>query len=658
MTLFTLLSCRRNVGVLIYAVITMGLIHYTVPYSGGFSLLMQVVSSYDAMNYQHIIVDLTYLPRLSIAVVSGFGLAVAGAMMQYVLKNPIASPTTLGVAAGSEMGMIVGILFLPAVLPFGGVLPAFFGGVVATILVFLLSAKKGFAPLQMILAGMVVSLFVGSINTMLVLLHQDVLGSTFIWGAGALNQNGWDSTLFILPVVIVATLLLLILQRPLSALQFGDDVAASLGVNIKRLKILCLSLSILITSVIVSEVGVIGFIGVVAPAIARMLGARRLASQLIGSGVLGSMILLFTDLVVQPFSGSGRDLLPTGAMTALIGAPFLLWLLQQRAMQSEFTMSAPPIVAFKSSSFARCAGLLSVSILIVFVIATLIGQGHNGWGITWDLSVIELRFPRVLVALLAGIGLAIAGVLIQRTSNNDMASPEVLGISSGAALMLVVATMAGLSIGRLEQIVLGSLGAFLVAVVIWLLGRRHQFAPTQILLTGIALSSGLDACLRIALSSGQEEAVGLLTWLSGSTYLVNTGDVMLMLVGVGTLGGVSLLLHRWANIIELGDVSANSIGVDVKKVRLVLLACVALLTTLCTVIIGPLSFVGLLAPHMARSLSQYRAAPQMVVAGLLGGIVMVLADWIGRSLWYPWQFPAGLLASIIGGVYFLYLMRR
>lgn len=190
------------------------------------------------------------------------------------------------------------------------------------------------------------------------------------------------------------------------------------------------------------------------------------------------------------------------------------------------------------------------------------------------------------------------------------------------------------------------------------MGRKHNFAPTQTLLTGIALSAGLDALLRITMSSGNENATALLTWLSGSTYLVATQDVVLLAVGVTIVGAISLSLHRWIELINLGEVTTSSLGMNTTTVRLALLLLVAALTTLCTIVIGPLSFIGLLAPHMARSLHQYRAIPQMLTAALLGAIIMVAADWIGRTLWFPWQFPAGLLASLLGGGYFLYLMRK
>ncbi|NOJ21232.1 Fe(3+)-hydroxamate ABC transporter permease FhuB [Vibrio coralliilyticus] len=634
------------------------LVQITAPYSQGWPLLWDTVFHYDAANYQHLITHLTYLPRLAIAVICGFALAIAGCVMQFVLRNPIASPTTLGVAAGAELGMVLGILLLPAGMSVAGFIPAFLGGCLATFLVFALSAKRGFSPVHMVLAGMVVSLFFGALNTMLLLLHEQQLTSVFVWGAGTLNQNDWSSVTTLLPLVIIPTLLLLVLQRPLSALQFGDGVASSLGVNVKQIKVACLTLAIFVTAAVVSEVGLIGFVGIVAPALARMLGARALHWQILISGLVGATMLLLADLSIQPFSGVGGELLPTGAMTALLGAPFLLWLLQRKSLQSDLKARDEVVEQYRHRSLLKVVSGLVVTLVIVVVVGIFVGKNQTGWSIADSMAVLELRLPRVFVALLAGIGLAFAGTIIQRVSNNPMASPEILGISSGAALALVLGAMLGFAVERHEQMLLGTSGALLVTWLVWLFGRKHNFAPTQTLLTGIALSAGLDAFLRIAMTSGQDNVRALLTWLSGSTYLVSSYDIGLLLVGVTVLGGAALLAQRWIELIGLGETTASSIGIDCRKVRLLLLILVAAITTLCTIVIGPLSFIGLLAPHMARSLNQYQAKNQLITAALIGAVVMVMADWIGRTLWFPWQFPAGLLASILGGAYFLYLMRK
>lgn len=446
------------------------LVHLTAPYSQGVALVWDTLWHFDQSNYQHLITHLTYLPRLSVALLCGFALAVAGCVMQFVLRNPIASPTTLGVAAGAELGMVLGLLLLPAGIALPSFIPAFIGGCLATALVFVLSASRGFAPLHMILAGMVVSLFFGSLNTMLLMLHEQKLTSIFVWGAGALNQNGWDSAQLLLPFIALPTVLLFLLQRPLSALQFGDNVASSLGVNIKHVKVICLGLAIFITAAVVSEVGLIGFIGIVAPAIVRLLGVRQLQWQVISSGVIGALMLLIVDLIVQPFSGVGGELLPTGAMTALIGSPFLLWLLQRIKLQSQLRARDEHVEHYRQVNPRLVLSAMLSLLTLITLFALVVGQSQTGWRLTLDPQLLELRVPRVLTALLAGVGLAFAGTIIQRISNNPMASPEVLGLSSGAALALVLGSMLGIAVEREQQMLLGTIGALsvtLFAVVYW-----------------------------------------------------------------------------------------------------------------------------------------------------------------------------------------------
>jgi iron complex transport system permease protein len=280
-------------------------------------------------------------------------------------------------------------------------------------------------------------------------------------------------------------------------------------------------------------------------------------------------------------------------MTALLGAPFLLWLLQRTKLQSDLKNRSEHVEHYKLVDTRKVLATMSLLLIVVCTVALTFGKNQFGWSVEFHQSLFELRLPRVLVALLAGIGLAFAGTIIQRISNNPMASPEVLGISSGAALALVLGTLFGTAVGREEQMLLGTLGATSVTALVWIMGRKHNFAPTQTLLTGIALSAGLDALLRIAMSSGNENATSLLTWLSGSTYLVANQDVILLAVGVAIVGAIALSLHRWVELINLGEVTTSSLGMNTTVVRLALLLLVAALTTLCTIVIGPLSFIGL-----------------------------------------------------------------
>ncbi|WP_353499807.1 Fe(3+)-hydroxamate ABC transporter permease FhuB [Vibrio sp. CB1-14] len=611
--------------------------------------------SRDDSDYRQLILHFTFFPRLGMALLCGAALAIAGSLMQHLLQNPLASPTTLGVAAGAELGMTTSLL---VGVVGGSVIQyayAFGGGMIAASLVFLLTAKRGFAPLQMVLAGMVVTLFLGATNMML---NEQQLSSLFVWGAGALAQQGWDNSVLLLWVLAAVLALVLLMLRPLSALELGSEVAESAGVNVARIRVFGLGLSVVITSIVVATVGVIGFVGLVAPTIAKMLGARKFVQRVLLSGVVGALLLLTADLIIQPFSGVSSELLPTGAMTALFGAPCLLWLLTKQKFASSFKAEEVTNKVYNPKPFASVVLCLTLLLAIVTTLALLLGRTQIGWGFSTDLSILDLRTPRVLGAIFAGCGLALAGTMVQRITVNPMASPEVMGISSGAALALVLCAWFGFTPTRIEQILYGGVGAALVMIVILQFSKRSNYAPSQLLLTGIAVSAALDAILRVALSSGQDNVQALLTWLSGSTYLASYNDVLALGLGIVVFGGATYAASRWLDILNLGQVSAVSVGVNTKQTRLFLLVMASLLTALSTLVIGPLSFVGLLAPHIARALGQYNAKNQLLVACLVGSILMVSADWLGRTIWFPWQFPAGLMASVVGGAYFLLLLRK
>ncbi|MBE9604716.1 iron chelate uptake ABC transporter family permease subunit [Acetobacteraceae bacterium H6797] len=162
----------------------------------------------------------------------------------------------------------------------------------------------------------------------------------------------------------------------------------------------------------------------------------------------------------------------------------------------------------------------------------------------------------------------------------------------------------------------------------------------------------------VLLVIGDPRMILLMNWLSGSTYALTADDARLAwLLGLLLLAVVPLA-SRWLAILPLGDGVGSALGLGIERSRLLLLLLTAGLTAVATLLIGPLSFVGLMAPHLARLLGLARPMPQVLASALLGGFVMVLADWLGRQIAFPLQLPAGLVASLLGGAYTLWLMRR
>ncbi|WP_085337136.1 Fe(3+)-hydroxamate ABC transporter permease FhuB [Serratia marcescens] len=601
------------------------------------------------------------LPRLTVSLLAGAGLGLVGVLFQQVLRNPLAEPSTLGVAAGAQLGLTIATLWVLPGGEFTRQLAAMVGAIVVGGLVFGVAWGKRMSPVTLILAGLVLGLYCGAVNSLLALFHYDQLQGMFLWGTGALNQQDWSTVQFILPRLLVAGALAALLLRPLTLLGLDDGVARNLGLGLSMARFCALGLAIIFSAMLVSAVGVIGFIGLFAPLMAKMLGARRLAHRMMLAPLLGALLLWLTDQVMLGVTQVWREI-PTGAATALFGAPLLLWLLPRlRSAATPPPMNLGDKVPAERGNLPGWILLGGLVLLIGLTLALMLGKNAGGWH--WSLgaeldSLLPWRWPRVLSALAAGMMLAVAGTLIQKLTGNPMASPEVLGISSGAAFGVVMMLFMVPGDAFVWLLPAGSLGAAVTLLIIMIAAGRGGFSTERMLLAGIALSTAFTTVIFLLLASGDPRMGGLLTWLSGSTYSVEPAQALRTALVAAGLMILAPLCRRWLTILPLGGATARSVGIALTPARLTILLLAATMTAMATLTVGPLSFVGLMAPHMARMLGFRRALPQMVIAALLGGLLMVFADWCGRMLLFPYQIPAGLLATFIGAPYFVYLLRK
>ncbi|MBU2874226.1 Fe(3+)-hydroxamate ABC transporter permease FhuB [Marinobacter salexigens] len=615
----------------------------------------------QSATFEQAVLHYTLLPRLTIALLTGAALGFAGTLVQQVLRNPLAAPTTLGVAAGAQLTLGLIMLMAPSLLVWREIW-AMVGGLAALGLVLLMGARRGFDPLTLTLCGLIVSLYLGAINTVILLFNQEQLAGLFIWGAGELSQNDWNSTLALLPRLLIAAGLALVLLRPLQALDLGTEGAKSLGLSPNIIRILALTLAVYLTALTVSHVGVVGFIGLAAPAIARLLGARTLRQRMLTSALTGALICLIADGIAQQLTFAfGHMLFPTGAATALIGGPVLLWVLTRNRLMSA-RPTQPTSMATARREFSK-TGLLLLCLITLGSLAVTLSLGPTWEGWRWtsfdgETALLAMRLPRMTTALMAGGLLAGAGVIVQRLTRNPMASPELLGISTGAALGMVLLILTVGTGSRTLQILAGGAGGTLVLLMLLLLSRRSGFSPQRLLLGGIALSALLDAGIRMILAMGDAQSIVLLNWLAGSTWLSGQSDAWTLAIAAPILALMAVLTGRWLDLLPLGDTAASSLGLPLAPARLLLLLLAALMTAAATLVVGPLSFVGLMAPHLARLLGYQRALPQLLSAFVIGSLLMLWADWLARSLVYPHELPAGLVATLIGGGYFLVRMYR
>ncbi|MFD2032040.1 iron chelate uptake ABC transporter family permease subunit [Ancylobacter dichloromethanicus] len=201
-----------------------------------------------------------------------------------------------------------------------------------------------------------------------------------------------------------------------------------------------------------------------------------------------------------------------------------------------------------------------------------------------------------------------------------------------------------------------TLGALVALVGILALARASKGAPERVILAGVAIGALLDSLVSLLMASGDPRAVLLFNWMTGSTYGIDLSSATISLAAAGLALAALPLVARWLDILPLGGVSARAVGMPSFLSRSLLLALAALATAMATLLVGPLSFVGLIAPPLARLAGLRRPLAELIGAALLGSLIMVGADFIGRTIAFPWQLPAGLVACMIGAPAFLWLL--
>ncbi|MGO4339281.1 Fe(3+)-hydroxamate ABC transporter permease FhuB [Labrys sp. KB_33_2] len=624
-----------------------------------FGIWLEALWRGDTADTAQMLFAYSFLPRLVVSLLCGASLGLAGALCQLSLRNPIASPTTLGIEAGASLALSVAMLWAPWLFAFGRVWPALAGGSLAATAVLALSWRQGLAPISVVLAGLVTGLFCAALTAMLTLFKTEYLAGLFIWGSGSLSQQGWTVAAKLAPVLVAAALTAVLLVRPLTLLTVDDAKARSLGLSVATARLCALALAVGLSVNVVSAVGVIGFVSLAAPVLARSLGARRAGHQLVWSTTMGAGLLWLVDQGVQTADALSGLSLPTGAVTALLGAPLLIVLLvRQRSVPlvppPPFVEKAPLAPAISN----RLIGLM-ILLVIVLVLSTTVGRDGGGWhlslGHEFD-RLVPLRLPRAIAALAAGTMLGLAGCLLQRLTGNPMAGPEVLGVSAGAAFGLAVALFSLSTVGQGAQMLAASIGAFIALAAILALDRKAS--PDRALIVGIAFGAMFDAMINVLMAGGDPRAMLLLNWMMGSTYSVDATAALVSIGAASVLFGGLLLTVRMLTILPLGRGMSLALGLNPTHSHVLTLGLSALLAAMATLIVGPLSFVGLMAPHLARRLGMRQALAELAGAAIIGGLVMVAADWFGRTIAFPRQIPAGLAASLIGGPSLIWLLSR
>ena len=278
-------------------------------------------------------------------------------------------------------------------------------------------------------------------------------------------------------------------------------------------------------------------------------------------------------------------------------------------------------------------------------------------------TILYLRLPRVLLGLIVGISLSLCGVTMQALVRNQLADPFILGVSSGAStfatLDMLFSTFAFLGAYRLS--LSAFLGALFTIVLVCLLSRINgRMNITQLLLSGVVISMIMDGITKMITLSAPN-ALGLHNaefWMSGSLAGAKVEYLLLPLI-VMIISFVYLMInYRALNVLSLGEETALTLGINIKRVQFMLVIIASLLAGVCIAVSGTIGFVGLMCPHLARLLVGQDHKKVLVVSGLLGGILVVWTDVIARVIIAPQELPLGILTAIIGGPIFIYMLRK
>ena len=305
----------------------------------------------DALPLAQAAVQMAVLPEIAAAFLAGGLLALASTALQQVVHNPLASDSTLAVAGGAQLALMLVTLFFPAAGLFGSFWVAFAGAVAAMLLVLLVAGAGGANALALILAGLLANMVFAAIAAVISQFYSDLLLGIMVWGAGSLLQDGWATVTALLWTSLAAALALALLYRPLTLLALDDAQARRLGAPVGLLRLLVLLLAAGVTAQVVSRLGVISFAGLAGASVAHLLRVRAMGARFALSFLAGGLLLLVVDSLLNIAGHFLGTLLPAGALCGVLGAPFLIFLvLRQRKAARIFS-----VAALKSSALCQRA---------------------------------------------------------------------------------------------------------------------------------------------------------------------------------------------------------------------------------------------------------------------------------------------------------------
>ena len=273
------------------------------------------------------------------------------------------------------------------------------------------------------------------------------------------------------------------------------------------------------------------------------------------------------------------------------------------------------------------------------------------------LIIRDLRMPRVLSAVLIGGNLAVAGALLQTTMKNPLADPGIIGISSGASLGAIAVMVIFTDLIK-YKIIIAFIGGIIAACLVYLIGEDKGFSPVRIILAGVCVNSILNALSSMVTVFNSAGVSSIQTWLLGSLVNVTWSDFKIL--ALYTIVGIALclLVIKSCDLMGLGDKTAQSLGLNVNRVRVMITFVAVFLTSISTGVGGVISFVGLVIPHICRFLIGSSHKFLIPFSYFMGGFLLLVADTVSRNIFRPYEIPVGLTMCLVGGPFFIYILRR
>ena len=311
--------------------------------------------------------------------------------------------------------------------------------------------------------------------------------------------------------------------------------------------------------------------------------------------------------------------------------------------------------------------LTAVALFVLFIIAVNTGslkvtpsELFSGLFIEYNpdvATIYDLRFPRIFIAMLGGAATAVSGVLLQAVMKNPLADPGIIGVSSGASLVAVIVTAFFPSLFFLTPM-LAFIGGLVAFLLVYSLSWKGGLSPLRIILVGVAINALCTGLMSAFNSATGSSYTGVASIVNANITQKTWDDFQTLAVYVVIGLVASFFVTNQCNLLSLEDKTARSLGMNVTRSRIVISVIAVLLASISTAVVGAISFLGLIVPHIARLLVGSNHKVLVPYSILLGAFTLLLADTIGRTVASPYEISAAVVMSVIGGPFFIFLLRR